>query len=59
VLSSDRLDALVSAIVARAYLLGETDPIPETERAVARVEGWIHLPVARTAEQHFPIGTRR
>ncbi|MGW6416897.1 DUF429 domain-containing protein [Streptomyces sp. NPDC055055] len=43
--SDHDLDALVSAVVARAAALGLTDP-PETdeERAAAAVEGWMHLP---------------
>jgi hypothetical protein len=45
VASSDRLDALVAALVARDYLTGQVDPIPVEHAAAARVEGWIHLPV--------------
>ncbi|WP_051786738.1 MULTISPECIES: DUF429 domain-containing protein [Streptomyces] len=43
--SDHDLDALVSAVVARAAALGLTDP-PETdeERAAAAIEGWMHLP---------------
>lgn len=43
--SDHDLDALVSALVARAAALGLTDP-PETEeeRAAAAIEGWMHLP---------------
>ncbi|MFF0474686.1 DUF429 domain-containing protein [Streptomyces sp. NPDC004284] len=43
--SDHDLDALVSAVVARAAALGFTHP-PETdeERAAAAVEGWMHLP---------------
>ncbi len=42
--SSDRLDALVSSMVARAYFLGDTDAIPDEHRNEAAVEGWILLP---------------
>jgi predicted nuclease with RNAse H fold len=42
--SSDCLDSLVAAIVARALAIGRTDPIPVGHRAIAAVEGWIHLP---------------
>jgi len=41
----DAFDALISALVARAALLGLTDPPPEELRARAAEEGWIHLPV--------------
>lgn len=44
--SSDCLDALVSAMVARAYLLGNADPIPVEHQGGALTEGWIHLPTA-------------
>jgi hypothetical protein len=42
--SDHLLDALVSALVARAAAVGLTLPIPEDARAVAAIEGWIHLP---------------
>lgn len=42
--SSDRLDALVSSMVARAYLLGDTEAIPDQHRNEAAIEGWIYLP---------------
>jgi hypothetical protein len=37
-------DALVAALVARAASLGRTDMPPAGLRAVAEVEGWIHVP---------------
>ncbi|MCC5477862.1 DUF429 domain-containing protein [Streptomyces barringtoniae] len=43
--SHDHLDALVCALVARAVLVGDTLwPRSADERALARQEGWIHLP---------------
>lgn len=42
--SADALDALVAALLAGALVRGETRPIPKALAAVARVEGWIHLP---------------
>ncbi len=44
------LDALVSAIVARAAELGKVHPVPFDLVAAARVEGWIHLPNVQPAE---------
>lgn len=38
------LDALISALVARACEVGATEPIPDGLRRVAAIEGWIHLP---------------
>lgn len=40
----DDLDAFVSALVARAALVGKTDGIPRGRQWVALREGWIHLP---------------
>jgi hypothetical protein len=40
------LDALVAALVARAHAIGLCDPIPEPERDLANIEGWIALPHA-------------
>jgi hypothetical protein len=42
--SDHLLDALVSALVARAAAVGLTVPIPDNARAAAATEGWIHLP---------------
>ncbi len=44
--NDDAFDALVAALIARAALLGLTDP-PSSPAltATARQEGWIHLPV--------------
>jgi hypothetical protein len=42
--SDHLLDALVSALVARAAAVGLTVPIPLEVQAVAATEGWIHLP---------------
>jgi hypothetical protein len=44
--SDHAFDALVAAVVARAVQVGRTLAIPETSRAAARAEGWIHLPEA-------------
>lgn len=45
VASDHDLDALISAVVARAGARGLTDvPVTDHERAMAAVEGWIHLP---------------
>ena len=43
---ADVLDALVSALVARATALGMTTAPREAEMEAARVEGWIHVPSA-------------
>lgn len=43
-------DALICALVARARTLGRTDPPPPPLRAIAAVEGWIHVPVGRLAD---------
>ena len=40
----DALDAVVSALVARAAALGLTERPPSEDLERARVEGWIHLP---------------
>lgn len=42
------LDALVSALVARAQALGLTHPVPDGADGQVAREGWIHLPVARS-----------
>jgi hypothetical protein len=42
--SSDLLDALICAILAREALEGRTEPIPPDCAANALEEGWIHLP---------------
>jgi hypothetical protein len=41
----DAFDALIAALVARAALLGLTDPPPPAVREQAAEEGWIHLPL--------------
>ncbi len=38
------LDALISAITARLAKVGDTIVANESEKAAARIEGWIHLP---------------
>lgn len=43
--SDDAFDALVAALVARAALLGLTDPPPRALSGQAAEEGWIHLPL--------------
>jgi predicted nuclease with RNAse H fold len=47
VASSDLLDALICAVLAREAFEGRTEPVPEDDRDAARVEGWIHLPPAQ------------
>ncbi len=42
--SDDRLDAVVASLAARATATHCTFPPNPEERAVARLEGWIHLP---------------
>ena len=44
VAQDDVLDAVVSAITARAVSLGRTRPIPPAAMDAASVEGWIHIP---------------
>lgn len=46
----DALDAFVCALVARARLLGRTDPPPPHLGSTAHREGWIHLPSAGLAD---------
>jgi Protein of unknown function (DUF429)/Restriction Endonuclease associating with ARP len=41
----DAFDALIAALVARAALLGLTDPPSKLLQDAAGEEGWIHLPV--------------
>lgn len=47
----DDLDALVSALIARAAQNGHTDPIPPGMRWAAMREGWIHLPASDSLQQ--------
>jgi len=42
--SDDVLDALVAALVARAASKGCCEPIPPSDRELAKEEGWIALP---------------
>jgi predicted nuclease with RNAse H fold len=44
-------DALISALVARAAHLGQVHPMGEEHVEVARVEGWIALPLEDSLEQ--------
>jgi hypothetical protein len=44
-------DAVIAALVARASLVGLTEPIPEPQRDVARQEGWIVIPLAGSLER--------
>lgn len=39
------LDAFICAILARVVLQGISLPIPPNDRQLARIEGWIHLPL--------------
>jgi predicted nuclease with RNAse H fold len=49
--SDDALDALVASLAARARMLGRTpEPRAGDEAALARVEGWIHVPDCDVAE---------
>lgn len=43
--SDDALDALLSALVARAAAQGLVEPVPEADRDVAAREGWIAVPL--------------
>jgi hypothetical protein len=42
----DAFDAMVAAIVARMAARGLCDPVPPESAALARLEGWIALPVS-------------
>jgi predicted nuclease with RNAse H fold len=44
-------DALIAALVARASAVKLCDPIPTSERAAARSEGWIALPLEGSLTQ--------
>jgi hypothetical protein len=44
VASSDLLDAVICAVLAREAKLGRTDAIPSGDQDAAREEGWIHMP---------------
>jgi predicted RNase H-like nuclease len=44
VASSDLLDALICAILAREAAEGRTEPVLDIDCEAAREEGWIHLP---------------
>ena len=45
VANDDDLDAVITAVVAGLALMGLTTSAPPEHRDVARVEGWIHVPV--------------
>ena len=47
----DDFDAFVSALVARAVVVGKTDPVPRGHAWLAMREGWIQLPAAGSAGQ--------
>jgi len=47
----DDFDAFVSALVARAAQIGQTDPVPRGLQWLAMREGWIHLPATGSADQ--------
>jgi hypothetical protein len=58
VASDHALDALISAVVARAVACGMTHaPTTEDERAMATVEGWMHLPRRDLPLQAVRAGT--
>ena len=44
--SDDAFDAVIAALVARAFSVGEVEPIPPEDRGVALREGWIAVPYA-------------
>jgi hypothetical protein len=56
--SDHLLDALVSAIVARAAAIGVTLPIPDDVQVVAATEGWIHLPIRQPLVEFQPFRGR-
>jgi hypothetical protein len=45
VLGDDAFDAVIAAIAARAAAVGLCDPVPEEKLPLAKVEGWIALPL--------------
>jgi hypothetical protein len=49
--SDHSLDALVSALVARASAIGQTEPVPVSSRNRARTEGWIALPFSQSIDR--------
>ncbi|MDE0105376.1 MAG: DUF429 domain-containing protein [Bryobacterales bacterium] len=49
--SDDILDALVAALVARAAHVGQCEPIPPGDHALATKEGWIALPRTESLEK--------
>jgi len=49
--NDDDLDAFVSALVARAVQIGQSEAIPHSLRWAAMREGWIHLPLADSLER--------
>ena len=49
--TDDELDALISALVARAAALGLCEPVPAGEEESASREGWIALPLPDSFEQ--------
>jgi predicted nuclease with RNAse H fold len=54
--NEDCFDALVAALVARAQAIGECEPIPEDELAMAGREGWIALPRDSSLERLINTG---
>lgn len=52
--SSDLLDAFICAVLAREAAEGRTEPIPPDDAALAREEGWIHLPVPKLSLEGRP-----
>jgi len=47
-------DALIAALVARARLVGQTEPIPEGLLDAARREGWIAVPLPDSLDRLTP-----
>lgn len=47
----DCLDALIAALVVRAFLLGQTStPGTRDEKIAAPIEGWLHVPTCQLSE---------
>ena len=53
---ADCFDALIAALVTRAHVLGDCEPVPGEDLEGARREGWIALPREGTLEGLFRAG---
>lgn len=47
----NQFDALICALIARAVARGLCEEIPPQHREVARIEGWIHLPLKGSLQE--------